>query len=124
MPVSYAYDKQKHLLIWTATGESEESDWRNTFVSVMSNPDVQPDFALLADIRGLKSPIPTNFIMGAAEQIMPEKSRHRRWAVVGFHTWMLGIKGLVAALIAKNNIELKFFDEYDEALQWVSVPNN
>jgi hypothetical protein len=120
MPLDYTIDAGRRLI--TIVGEySDANEWRSLLARVLDDPRRKPGFAFLRDLRDATTPVDAETVVQIMEIV------RRFWPQLRPSRAAILTKpeedpaALVAhALADTQQLPMRAFDSYDEALAWLS----
>ena len=124
MPISINKDKENHLTICTALGETSPKDVEDAIKSMLKG---EPANKFLWDLR--KADI-TNIQIGEKEilrfvDLSGQYRMRRRTAIVASKDVIFGLSKMFEAYASSNDlVELCVFRTMEEAIQWLSGLKN
>lgn len=119
MPLSYAIDTMQQIIV--IRGEYADADeWKTLLARVLNDPRRQPGFGFLRDLRGATTPVSVDTvvdIMDVVRRFWPLLQPTRAAVLTPRE---VDPAALAAHAIADaNNIPLRVFNAYDDALDWL-----
>ena len=121
MALAYEIDAGRRLIV--ITGEYSDADeWRSLLVRVLSDPRRKPGFAFLRDLRSATTPVDADTvvrIMEVVRRFWPQLQPSRA-AILTKHDE--DPAALVAhALADAQELPMRAFNSYDEAMAWLQA---
>lgn len=122
MPIKYTIDKKNKVIVetWSETITIEE--FKQTKEKEFSDPDFNPNFQILSDLRRNNQKIDETIIIGIAEflRLHPEKINNRKSAIIANNP-----QTVAGSIIFNTNIEdltlnTRIFTTIEAALEWLN----
>ena len=119
MPLDYTIDPTQRII--TIVGEYAGADeWRTLLARILNDPQRQPGFGLLRDLRTAKKPVSAATVVGVMDVI------RRFWPLLQparmavLTPLEVDPAALTAYAIADaEDVPLRVFRSYDDALEWL-----
>ena len=120
MPLAYRIEATQQIVV--ITGDyAEPEEWRSLLTAVANDPAYLPGCSFIRDLRRSEHPVNATSVMGiiaVVREFWPRLGTHRA-AMVTRHT--IDIPAVVAeALAGDEQMPLRAFTSYAEAVRWVS----
>jgi hypothetical protein len=120
VPLAYHIDEQKKLV--TITGDyAEPAEWRVLLERLRTDPGLRPGFAFMRDLRYSTHPVDAQAVMGIIAVV------RQMWAPLGVRRAAMvtrpgiDVPAAVAHALAEDeNMPLRAFTSYDDAVSWLS----
>lgn len=121
MSVIYSIDAVARVVYLTTLGEPSFDEWRDTLLSVFSDPTFETGFNFISDRRRSEPPS-RDFV---ERQIVFVREHRReigrcRWAAVVPNTATDSVAREVTSRAGMSSVEVAFFYDPAEARKWVS----
>ena len=120
MPASYTIDKTRRLVLSTAAGPFNDGDAMAHMLSLTSDPDFDPTFRQLYDLREVTSSELSGDEMRAGAMMNPWNKGARR-AFVCDQDVMFGLARMFEMLTDQGGDQIKVFREIPDALAWLGL---
>lgn len=119
MPLSYTIDPARRLI--TIEGEYADAEqWKSLLARVLSDPQRQPGFAYLRDLRGATTPASAATVVGVMEVVRSYWPRLQASRAAILTPLAFDAAAMTAHAIADaEHLPLKVFSSYDEAVEWL-----
>jgi hypothetical protein len=119
MALAYSVDVDQQRV--TITGDySQVDEWARLLNAMVEDPVIRPGFAFLRDLRAATNPVGPTTVVGIIEVVkrLWPKLQPSRAAIVTPR--QVDAAALVAVALADaQNLPLRVFQEYDEAIAWL-----
>lgn len=119
MPLTYEVDTGRGLLRVTAEGDTASAEWMALLEALQAEPSMKGEMPILVDVRRHRTVVPTDFIWAVAGQTAHDQARGARWAIVSNRTVSQGMAMMLATLVEKAGVQVRFFGEIEEAESWL-----
>ena len=118
MQVSYTIDRERRLIITTASGQMTMADVNELKSKLLNDPDFDPSYAHLVDMRGLTS---TSLTAEEIRVLAPDQTAKKlRQAVVVSTDLLYGLGRMLENMReASGGFGTRIFRDYDEAVDWL-----
>lgn len=121
MSVIYIIDPAERVVHLTTVGEPSFDEWRDTLLSVFSDPSFETGFNFISD-RRRSAPLSREFV---EQQIVFVREHEReigrcRWAAVVPNPATDSAAREVTSRAGMSRVEVAFFYDLAEARKWVS----
>lgn len=119
MALSYTIDPTQRLI--TIIGEyAEAEEWKSLLARVLNDPQRQPGFAFLRDLRGATTPVSAGTVVGIMDVVrrfwpLLQPARVAILTPLEFDSAALTAHAIADA----EHMPLKVFNSYDEAVEWL-----
>jgi hypothetical protein len=120
MTVSYRIDESSRIVFLEGDQPSLQ-EWRQTLLSIFSDPAYERGFNFLSDRRSSKEPMSADF-PDAARHFLEARSHEIgrcKWAFVINTIAGYAMARVVQALFEGTNVEFRVFKDMDEARHWL-----
>ena len=120
MPLAYALDADQRLI--TITGDyAEAAEWRELLQRMLEDPQREPGFAILRDLRGSSTPIATSSVvalMKVVQHFWPllQPSRAAILTPREFDPAAM----VAHALADTHGLPIQVFNSIDAAMEWLT----
>ncbi len=121
MAITYRIDKTAKLIRARVFGEISFDDFRTTLREMLEDPDFDPSFGRLWDIREARLILSGDDVRGLA-QVVRKFVGGRRSAVVAQSDLAYGLARMYSALVEEAGIDVQAFRDMDEAMTWLQEP--
>ena len=121
MAITYCIDKTAKLIRARVFGEISFDEFRTTLREMVEDPDFDPSFGRLWDIREARSTLSGEEVRGIAE-VVRKFVGGRRSAVVTRTDVGYGLARMYSALVEEAGIDVQAFRDMDEAMMWLQAP--
>jgi hypothetical protein len=120
MSVIYAIDVAERVVYLTTVGEPSFDEWRDTLLSVFSDPAFETGFHFISDRRRAKAPSP-EFIEREIVFVREHEAEFGRchWAAVLPDKTTDEAARAVTSRAGLAHVEVRFFYDPAEARRWV-----
>jgi hypothetical protein len=122
MPLAYVIDRGQRLVV--ITGEyADDGQWRALLQRIAHDPDHEPGFSFLRDLRSAKHPVDPSTVMRIISVVREFWAllQVRRAAIVTPRDQ--DTPALVAHALAQDEqIPLQAFTSYNAAVEWLNAP--
>lgn len=122
MSVKYVIDKERRLVIMTASGQASFADFRSQQSRLLSDPNFKKEFNLLLDGTAITELLLSRSELSALVSGSAFSARSKR-AIVASNPAIFGLGQVAAALLevfqAAPNVAL--FRDLDAAYQWLGI---
>ena len=119
MPLTYTIDSTQRII--TITGDYAGADeWRSLLARVLNDPQRQPGFAFLRDLRTATKPVSAATVVGVMDVIRQLWPLLQTTGIAVLTPREVDPAALTAYAIADaENMPLKVFRSYDDAVEWL-----
>jgi hypothetical protein len=119
MPLAYTIDPTQRLI--TITGEYAGADeWRSLLGRVLNDPQRQPGFGFLRDLRAATRPVTAATVVGVMDVIREYWPLLEPTGIAVLTPLEVDPAALTAHAVADaEHIRLRVFRSYDDALEWL-----
>ena len=119
MPLAYTIDPTQRII--TITGEYAGADeWRSLLVRVLNDPQREPGFAFLRDLRAATTPVTAAAVVGVMDVIRQLWPLLQPAGIAVLTPLEVDPAALTAHAIADaEDIPPKVFRSYDDAVEWL-----
>jgi len=126
VPVGYLLDKQRRLVITTASGRVTFAEAKAHQEQLKSDPDFQPEFDQLLDATAITSIDISNDEAKSLGRSSPFFSASSRRAWVAPNAFLFGMGRLIATYreIAGGQEQFRIFYDRNEAFKWLELAIN
>ena len=121
MAITYRIDKTAKLIRARVFGKISLDEFRTTLREMVEDPDFDPSFGRLWDIREARSTLSGEEVRGIAE-VVRKFVGGRRSAVVTRTDVGYGLARMYSALVEEAGIDVQAFRDMDEAMMWLQAP--
>lgn len=121
MAITYRIDKTAKLIRARVFGEISFDDFRTTLREMLEDPDFDPSFGRLWDVREARTILSGEDVRGIAE-VVRKFVGGRRSAVVAQTDVAYGLARMYSALVEEAGIDTQAFRDMDEAMTWLQAP--
>ena len=121
MAITYRIDKTTKLIRARVFGEISFDEFRTTLLEMLEDPDFDPSFGRLWDVREARSILSGEEVRGIAE-VVRKFVGGRRSAVVARTDVGYGLARMYSALLEEAGIDVQAFRDMDEAMMWLQEP--
>jgi hypothetical protein len=120
--LTYTLDTTQKLI--TIVGEyADANEWTQLLSRVLHDPRYAPGFAFLRDLRGATTPVDATAVVGIMKVVRGFWPLLQPARVAVLTPRAVDTAALAAAAVADaENIPLKVFNSYDEAMEWLRGP--
>jgi hypothetical protein len=109
------------IVVLTVAGELEDSDLLRLAIDVESDPEIEPDFSLLVDLRGADGRnVTSNGVRELARRPFALSPTSRRGIVTPTEL-TFGMARMYEALRNAEGGAIRVFRDYEEAVRWVTT---
>ena len=121
MSISFQVHSEQHRVEVLINGYETMANCMQAIIDVNKNPDHQPNFHVLVDLRELKLNPSTRDMRLLAETLKAEQALYQgRIAVVLGSLFHYGMTRMAAAFAVEQGINMQPFMQMDEALAWLA----
>jgi hypothetical protein len=119
MPLAYTIDPTQRII--TITGEYAGADeWRALLDRVLNDPQRQPGFAFLRDLRSATTPVTAATVVGVMDVVRQLWPLLQPAGIAVLTPLEVDPAALTAHAIADaEDMPLKVFRSYDDAVEWL-----
>jgi len=122
MPLNYRIDDANGLV--TITGDyASPDDWHTLLTTIERDPACRPGLAFLRDLRQSQHPVSAQAVMGiigVVRALWPRLGVKRAAMVTRPG---IDVPAVIAHALAEDEqMPLRAFDSYDDALAWLTAP--
>lgn len=119
MPLTYTIDRTQRLI--TIAGEyADGGEWTALLARILNDPQREPGFAILRDLRGASTPVSAAAVVGVMDVIKRFWPLLQPTRIAVLTPLEFDPAALTAHAIAdEKGIPLKVFSTYDEAVEWL-----
>lgn len=121
MRVARQVNAADRIVVLTVTGELKDSDLLRLAIDVESDPEIEPDFSLLVDLRGADGRnVTSNGVRELAKRPFALSPTSRRGIVTPTEL-TFGMARVYEALRNAEGGAIRVFRDYEEAVRWVAT---
>lgn len=121
MTISYRIDKADRLITATALGDVSFQDYRGMLAVLIEDPDFDPTFDRLWDMRRGHPTLSGDEVRGVAK-VVAKLVGGKRSAIVAPGDVAYGLSRMYSVFLEDAGIEVQPFRTIDEATAWLETP--
>lgn len=121
MGISYRIDKANQLVTATALGDVFFQDYRAMLAVMVEDPDFDPEFDRLWDMRQGDPMLSGDEVRGVAK-VVANVVGGRRAAIVAPGDVAYGLSRMYSVFLEDAGIDVQAFRTLDEATTWLQTP--
>lgn len=125
MPISYTIDRQRNLVLTTATGVLTDEELLDHKRELIADPEFEPGMKELSDVRGIErldvSPAGVRRLVALDQEHVDRLGQDYRLAIVAPADASFGTARMYQMLTEANVENIGVFRDMDEAKDWLGV---
>jgi hypothetical protein len=121
MGISYRIDKADRLITATGVGDVSFQDYRGVLAVMIEDPEFDPDFDRLWDMREGHPTLSGDEVRGIAK-VVSKVVGGRRAAIVAPGDVAYGLARMYSVFLEDAGIDVQPFRTLDEATAWLRTP--
>lgn len=118
MALEYKINEEKNLISINVTGKTTETDWYGLFYKAKKNTKRKEEMNVLIDFRKHETVVSTEVVRKLCS-FAEKKEKKVKWAFIISRNVSLGMANMASFLIEEKNIDIKAFENENDALEWV-----